>query len=126
MNNGTKIRTVARIAASAFAAFCVWQTVVDSFGNKTVSLIWAILIIICGWIVDFATTYFNNDFTEDARIGTGITRQRKAEKKPGYVGERFFTEEPEDEKIEEVQESVYGENGEAMITEEDEDEHNDI
>ena len=89
MNLGTKIRTIARIAVSAYTAFCVWQTVVDGFGNKTVSLIWAILLIACGWVVDFATTWFNNDFTPEACEGTGISRQMKAEKQNGYIGETF-------------------------------------
>ena len=93
MNTGTIIRTIARFAVSAYTAFCVWQTVVDGFGNKKVSLIWAILIIAFGWLVDFATTWYNNDFTPEACIGTGITRQLKEEKKDGYIGDRFFDEE---------------------------------
>lgn len=77
MNFGTKIRTIARFAVSAYTAFCIWQTVVDSFGNKTVSLIWAILIILFGWLVDFATTWYNNDYTPEACVGTGLTRALK-------------------------------------------------
>lgn len=77
MNFGTKIRTLARIAVSAYTAFCVWQAVVDSFGNKTVSLIWAILIIVFGWLVDFATTWYNNDYTPIASEYTGAMRQAK-------------------------------------------------
>jgi hypothetical protein len=90
MNKGTIIRTIARFAVSAYTAFCVWQTVIDGFGNKTASLIWAILIILFGWIVDFATTWYNNDYTEDACIGTGVTRQRKMQKRKDYIGEHFF------------------------------------
>ena len=38
-------------------------------------------------------TYYNNDYSEEACIGTGITRQLKAEKEAGYVGDFFFTDE---------------------------------
>lgn len=96
MNKGTIIRTIARFAVSAYTAFCVWQTVVDGFGNKTASLVWAILIILFGWLVDFATTWYNNDFTPEACRGTALTRQLKAEGKDDYVGDYFF-EEADDE-----------------------------
>lgn len=78
MNTGTIIRTIARFAVSAYTAFCVWQTVVDGFGNKSVSLIWAILIIAFGWLVDFSTTWYNNDFTEVASKYTAEMREEKA------------------------------------------------
>jgi hypothetical protein len=45
-------------------------------------------------------TYFNNDYTEEARIGTGITRQLKAEQKEDYIGDYFFTEPVEEEEDE--------------------------
>ena len=126
MNFGTKVRTVARVAVSAYTAFCVWQTVVDGFGNKTASFVWAILIIIFGWLVDFATTWFNNDFTPEACIGTGVTRQRKAEKKADYVGERFYTDgDAEDDEPDFDDEPVFGEVGEA-IEQEAEDAQDDI
>lgn len=104
-NQGTVIRTIARIIASAFSAFCIWQTVVDSFGNKTVSLIWAILIIICGWGVDFFTHYFNNDFTEIANQHTIAMRTEKRRlKDPTYAdsfeeddGSRVIDDEEDDE-----------------------------
>ena len=41
--------------------------------------------------------WYNNDFTEEACIGTGITRQLKAEKKENYFGDFFYTEEEEEE-----------------------------
>lgn len=97
MNTGTIIRTIARFAVSAYTAFCVWQTVVDGFGNKKVSLIWAILIIAFGWLVDFATTWYNNDYTPEAAIGTGVTRQLKAEGRADYIGDYFFDEDSLDE-----------------------------
>lgn len=96
MNKGTRIRTAARIAFSAYTAFCIWQTVVDGFGNRTVSLIWAILIIACGWIVDFATTWFNNDFTEVANDYTTAMREEKERRKIEEIEDDIEDEEGEE------------------------------
>lgn len=95
MNFGTKIRTVARIAFSVYTASVIWQTVVDGFGNKTISMVWAILIIFCGWVVDAATTYYNNDFTEIADRYTADMRAEKARLKAD-------DEEDAEEEIEEI------------------------
>ena len=43
-------------------------------------------------VVDALTTYYNNDYTEEACIGTGITRQLKAENSEDYIGDKFFTD----------------------------------
>ena len=56
------------------------------------------------------TTYYNNDYTEEAAIGTGVTRQLKAERDELYVGDYFYTEEDDDE--EEDDEEVENEEAE--------------
>lgn len=38
------------------------------------------------------TGWKNHDFSDEACIGTGITRQLKAEKKEGYVGDYFYSD----------------------------------
>ena len=86
MNSGTIIRTVLRIAMSAYTAFMIWQATVASMGYKTLTIVWALLTIAFGWLVDFLTTYFNNDYTEAGAEGTGYTRQRKAEAKGEEIG----------------------------------------
>lgn len=56
------------------------------------------------------TGWKNHDFTEEACIGTGITRQLKAEKRDNYVGDYFFTE--DDEPIDDIDDEEEGEEDE--------------
>lgn len=129
MNKGTRIRTALRVAFSIYTAFCMWQVSITKLSEQ-LHLPWlvalcAIVIVVSGLVVDALTTYFNNDFTKEACEGTGITRQRKAEKEVGYVGELFFDGgEPGDIGMD--TEPVYGEVGDKLTTEEAEDEHDDI
>ncbi len=95
MNNGTKIRTVLRVAMSLYTGFMIWQATVASMGYKWLTIVWALLTIAAGWTVDVLTTYFNQDYSKEAAIGTGITRQLKRQKEPGYTGDILFPE-PED------------------------------
>lgn len=88
MNIGTKIRTVLVIATCLNTALLA--TDVAQFGNETVNLIYKILSVAANFVIVFCATWFNNDYTEEACIGTGTTRQLKAEKKDGYVGDVFF------------------------------------
>ena len=67
-------------------------TDVAQFGNETVNLVYRILSVVANFIIVFCATYFNNDYSEEACIGTGMTRQLKAEKKQGYVGDFFYTD----------------------------------
>lgn len=90
MNNGTIIRTILVIATCFNTA--LMATDVAQFGNETVNLIYKILSVVANFIIVFCATYFNNDYSEEACIGTGMTRQLKAEKKQGYVGDFFYTD----------------------------------
>lgn len=101
MNKGTKARTALRVVFSIYTAFCMWEVSIAKLGEQ-LHIPWlvalcAIVIVASGLIVDALTTYFNNDFTEEACKGTGITRQLKAEKKEDYIGDYFFEDEEEDE-----------------------------
>jgi hypothetical protein len=96
MNKGTKIRTALRIAFSVYTAFCMWQVSISEL-SKQFNAPWlvaacAIIIVVSGLVVDALTTYFNNDYTEAACIGTGVTRQIKAEHGRDYNGDFFFDE----------------------------------
>jgi len=100
MNKGTKIRTILRIAFSIYTAFCMWQVSIGEL-SKQINAPWlvglcAVIIVVSGLVVDALTTYFNNDFTEEACQGTGITRQLKAQKKDSYIGDVIV---PEDEEV---------------------------
>lgn len=90
MNQGTIIRTILVIASCFNTA--LMATDVAQFGNETVNLVYRILSVVANFIIVFCATYFNNDYSEEACIGTGMTRQLKAEKKQGYVGDFFHTD----------------------------------
>ena len=96
MNKGTKIRTALRIIVSIYSAFCVHQVAISQLGDMLgipwLAVVCAIIVVLLGLVVDALTTYYNNDYTEEDCIGTGITRQLKAENSEGYIGDKFFTE----------------------------------
>jgi SPP1 family holin len=95
MNKGTIIRTVLVIATCLNTA--LMATDVTQFHNEKVNLIYRIASVVLNFVVVACATYYNNDYTKEACIGTGITRQLKAEQQDGYIGEYFFTDAPADE-----------------------------
>lgn len=90
MNNGTIIRTVLAIATVINSGAIA--TGIAEFENPTVNLIYKVLSFCATAVILFVNTYYNNDYTDEACIGTAITRQLKAEKNPNYVGDTFFDE----------------------------------
>ena len=97
MDFGTKVRTLLAVATCLNTA--LMATDLTQFHNATVDLIYRIASVVLNFIVVACVTWYNNDYTEAARVGTGVTRQIKAEMTDGYVGDYFFTE-PQDESIE--------------------------
>jgi len=97
MNRGTIIRTVLVIATCFNTA--LMATDVAQFHNATLDLIYKVLSVVANFVIVFCATYFNNDYTEEACAGTGLTRHLKALKDEDYVGEDFTVEgeEVEDE-----------------------------
>lgn len=91
MNKGTIIRTVMAVAlvinSGAIASG------IAEFENPTVDLAYKIASFIATAVILFVNTYYNNDYSEEACIGTGITRQLKAQKRDDYMGEHFFEDE---------------------------------
>jgi hypothetical protein len=83
----------------------MWQISIGELGKilhaPWVAAVCALIIVVCGLIVDGITTYFNNDYTEVAAKHTAEMRQEKAELNPNYKGDRFFSE-PDDIFEEEV------------------------
>jgi len=90
MNKGTIIRTILAVAtvinSGAIAAG------IAEFENPTVNLIYKILSFCATAVILFVNTWYNQDYTEEARIGTAITRQLKAEQSEDYIGDYFFTD----------------------------------
>lgn len=93
MNRGTKLRTILGVLTTLNTVLAV--TDITQFGNEKLTLAYKIISVVVNAIVVGINTYYNNDYSEEACIGTGITRQLKAEKEEGYVGDFFFTQENE-------------------------------
>lgn len=106
MNTGTRVRSALAVAIALYTAFL--KTDVADFGNETVNLIYQICMKMVTFVVIFLITYYNNDFTEEACIGTGITRQMKAERDDDYIGDRFYADEDEVSDFVEDDEEVGG------------------
>ncbi len=87
MNRGTIIRTILAIA-TVINSGAIAAGIAD-FENPTVDMVYKILSFAATAVILFVNTYYNNDYTEEACQGTGLTRQLKAEKKEGYIGEKF-------------------------------------
>lgn len=90
MNLGTIVRTTFTIASCLNTALMSINVI--QFENATVDLIYKICSVILNFIIVACATYFNNDFTPEACEATGRMRQKKAEKKAGYIGEVFYDE----------------------------------
>lgn len=105
MNAETRGRTVAAIVVYILNLLVTFNII--EFSNEQIDSI-AQVAVLCATAVAWVLSHYkNNDFTEEALIGTGITRQLKLEKEASYVGERFFNDESyedEDEIYEEEEE----------------------
>ena len=77
MNTGTKLRTV--LAMAAVVNDATIAAGVSGFENPTVDMIYKILSFAATAIVLFVNTYYNNDYTTEALIGTDITRKLKTD-----------------------------------------------
>lgn len=108
MNNGTIIRTILVIATCLNTALLA--TDVAQFGNEKVNLIYRILSVAANFVIVFCATWYNNDYTEAAAIGTGITRQIKAEGVEAL--EEYDFNDEDFEEIEEVEENTEVKEGE--------------
>lgn len=95
MNRGTKIRTA--LLAVAIINQAISQVGDPDFGNETANTVYRIVSYIFTVAAAAIGSWYNNDFTYEACAGTGLTRQLKAEKKAGYIGDYFFDEGEEDE-----------------------------
>lgn len=90
-----RIKTTLMLIGEALVIWYGMGTPIPTNWTDGIKLIVALLAITyTGWK--------NHDFTEEACIGTGITRQLKAEKRDGYVGDFFYTDDDED--IEDIEE----------------------
>lgn len=75
MNNGTIIRTILAVATCLNTAMLA--TDVAQFHNPKVDMAYRIISVILNFVIVACATWFNNDYTPEAAIGTGLTRQLK-------------------------------------------------
>ena len=84
-----RTKTIIMLIGEALVIWYGMGTPIPTNWTDAIKLIVALLAITyTGWK--------NHDFTEEACIGTGVTRQLKAEKSDGYVGDYFYAEDDED------------------------------
>ena len=76
MNFGTKIRTILAVATCLNTA--LMATDVTQFHNPTVDLIYRIASVVLNFVVVACVTWYNNDYTSEAALGTGYTRALKS------------------------------------------------
>ena len=88
-NTGTKIRTICLVIVLINQANASLSQM--EFNNPKLDAIYKLFSWALTVVAGVAAWYYNNDTSEPGSIGTGITRQIKAELSKDYVGERFFT-----------------------------------
>lgn len=96
-----QIKTTLMLIGEAIVIWYGMGTPIPTNWTDAIKLIVALLAITyTGWK--------NHDFTEEACIGTGITRQMKAERDDDYIGDRFYADEDEVSDFVEDDEEVGG------------------
>lgn len=105
MNSGTKIRSiVALIAALNEALMAFGVTYFADVNTDTIYKVVSTIFMVVSWL---ASHYYNNDFTEEACEGTGLTRYLKALKKDGAVPMELIDVEDGEEVADDVEENLY-------------------
>ena len=79
MDKGTILRTIARVIVSLNTAIYAVSAAVTGLNFDKLTLLWTILTIAADFAVAFVTTYYNNDYTEEARVFTAGMRAAKAQ-----------------------------------------------
>lgn len=92
MNTETRERTILAFLMALLDFLSAFHII--EFTDAQIQAIYKLLLVISTAIVwAYCSHYKNNDYTEAALKGTGITRQIKKEQTEGYIGERFYTNE---------------------------------
>lgn len=95
MNFGTKIRTILAVATCLNTA--LMATDLTQFHNEKLDLAYRIISVILNFIIVACVTWYNNDYTEEACEGTGLTRALKAEEVEEEEEQFFIEDGDEDE-----------------------------
>lgn len=94
MNFGTKVRTVLAIATCLNTA--LMATDVAQFHSPKLDLAYRIVSVILNFIIVACVTWYNNDYTDAACEGTGLTRMLKT-KEVEEEEEQFFLEDGDED-----------------------------
>lgn len=95
MNTGTILRTVLITATCINTA--LMSIDLTGFANEKLNFMYKVASIICMFVITAITTYFNNDYSVEAMVGTSMTRDLKE-----ITNKKIDIEdEPEDSEIEE-------------------------
>lgn len=96
MDSETRKQTVLAVVMALVDFLSAFHII--EFTNEQIQAIYKLALCIATAIVwGYCSHYKNNNFTEEECIGTGVTRQLKAEKEIDYVGDYFFDEDEDDE-----------------------------
>ena len=87
MNNGTKLRTILGVLTTINTMLAV--TDITQFGSEKLNLYYKVASVVVNALIIGINTYFNNDYTEEACIGTGEMRYLKMMQKSQN---EFYTE----------------------------------
>lgn len=105
MNNGTKIRSiVAVIAAINEMLMAFGVTTFADVNTDTIYKIVSTAFMLISWV---ASHYYNNDFTEEACEGTGLTRYLKAIKKDNTIATELIDIDEGEEIPDDAEENLY-------------------
>lgn len=94
MNFGTKVRTVLAVATCLNTA--LMATDVAQFHSPKLDLAYRIVSVILNFIIVACVTWYNNDYTDAACEGTGLTRMLKT-KEVEEEEEQFFLEDGDED-----------------------------
>lgn len=95
MNFGTKIRTILAVATCLNTA--LMATDIAQFHNATLDLAYRIISVALNFVIVACVTWYNNDYTEEGCIGTGLTRQLKTVEEEEEEEEFFLEDGDENE-----------------------------
>lgn len=90
MNTETKVRTIVAALVALNEVLMVFGiTAFEGVTEQTIYTVVSTIAMIVAWV---CSHYFNNDYTQEAAEGTGLTRLLKSQKKDIINGENFFDE----------------------------------
>lgn len=91
MDSETRRNTVTAVFV-AILDFLAAFNIIEFTEAQYQAILKIVLVISTAIVWGYCSHYKNNNYTEEACIGTGITRQLKAEQKDGYIGDIFYTD----------------------------------